>query len=305
MPRQTPERIRGFTGLTDHEASLHEGKIVVSEHDGYRLRRIWHEGQWRHSVVDVVGALTESRDGRKYWNKLKQRLAEEGSQSVTDCHQLKLPAEDGKHYKTDCASTETLFRIIQSIPSPKAEPVKRFLAEVGAERLEESAEPSRAVDRAIRTYRGLGREDEWIDVRLQNISARNELTDEWQERGVETPGKIAGLTKDMSKEMLGVTPAEHKTLKEIGKRDVLRDHMDRLELAVTTLGEQAATAIVAARDTRAYAETRDASLEGAKVAGEAARKIEAEIGRPIANGSNFLPRPAPVAALPPAGNGDV
>lgn len=301
--RNTPDRIRGFTGLTDHEESTYDGKIVVSEYDGSRFRRIWHDGQWWHSVVDVVGALTESVDGRKYWNKLKQRLVEEGSEVVTDCHQLKLPAPDGKLRETDCASTETLFRIIQSIPSPKAEPVKQFLAQAGAERLEEIAQPSRAVDRAIRTYRDKGREDEWIDVRLQNISARNELTDEWKERGVETPGKIAGLTKDMSSEMLGVTPAEHKKMKEVGKRDDLRDHMDKLELAVTTLGEQAAKAIVVARDARVYAETRGASLDGAKVAGDAARRIEAQIGRPIANGSNFLAKTETLAALPPAENG--
>ncbi len=302
MPRQAPERIRGFTGLAEHEASTYDGKIVAVEHEGYRFRRVWHEGQWWHSVVDVVGALAESRDAKDYWAQTKRRLQlDEGAgETLTKCQRLKLPATDGKLRETDCAPLDALFRIIQSIPSPKAEPVKQFLAQAGAERLEEIAQPSRAVDRAIRTYRDKGRDEEWIDGRLQNISARNELTDEWKGRGVETPGKIAGLTKDMSKEMLGVTPAEHKTMKALSKGHDLRDHMGTLELAVTTLGEQAAKAIVVARDTQVYPETREASMDGAKVAGDAARKIEVQIGRPIANGDNFLPKPEQWPALPPA-----
>src|SRR5262245_6527255 len=181
---QVPDRIRGFTSLADHEAGAYEGKIVVSEHGGYRFRRIWHDGQWWHSVVDVVGALTDSVDGRKYWNKLKQRLKDEGSEVVTTCHQLRLPADDGKMRVTDCAPHSALFRIIESIPSANAEPIKQFLAQAGAERLEEIAQPSKAVDRAIQTYRDKGRDDEWIDGRLQNVSSRNELTDQWQKRGV-------------------------------------------------------------------------------------------------------------------------
>lgn len=292
-----PDRIRGFTSLADHEAATFDGKITTSEVDGYKLRRVWHEGQWWHSVVDVIGALAESADGRNYWKVLKKRLVDEGArQSVTECNQLKLPAADGKNYKTDCAPTDILFRIIQSVPSKRAEPIKQFLAQVGAERLEEIAQPGKAVDRAIQTYRDKGRDDDWIDGRLQNISSRNELTDQWKERGAEGV-KAAPITAAMSKEMLGVTPAEHRTLKSIDKNTELRDHMDNLELAVTTLGERAAKAIVVARDTKTFEATKAASLVGAKVAGDAARRIEEEIGRPIANSSNFLPKPqdAPAA----------
>ena len=227
-------------------------------------------------------------DGRNYWKVLKKRLVDEGAKEpVTNCNQLKLPAADGKMRATDCATTEALFRIIQSVPSKRAEPIKQFLAQVGAERLEEIAEPSRIVDRAIQTYRDKGRDDEWIDGRLQNISARNELTDEWKQRGAEGP-KAAPITAAMSKEMLGVTPSEHRDLKKIDHSIELRDHMDNLELAVTTLGERAAKEIVKARDTKTFPETRDASLAGAKVAGDAARAIEKQINRKIANPSNFL-----------------
>lgn len=282
-----PDRVRGFTSLADHEAGTSEGKIVVSEIDGYSLRRIWHEGQWWHSVGDVVGALSESVDGRKYWNKLKERLSSEGSEVVTTCHQLKLPAADGKMRSTDCAPTASLFRIIESVPSRRAEPIKQFLAQVGAERLEELAQPSKIVDRAIKTYRDQGRDDEWIDGRLQNISARNELTDEWKKRGAEGV-KAAPITQEMHKEMLGHAPSEHRRLKRLGDQHELRDHCDGLELAIVTLGERAAKTIVVERDTKNFHDTKAASLDGAKIAGDAARKVEEAIGRPIANKANFL-----------------
>ena len=245
-----------------------------------------------HSVVDVVGAIaeTQGKDAGAYWRKLKQRLGEEGAaQVVTECHELKLPAADGKNYRTDCATTETLYRIIQSIPSPRAEPIKQYLAQLGAERLEETAQPSKIVDRAIQTFRDQGREDEWIDGRLQNISARNELTDEWKERGAEGV-KAAPITEAMHKEMLGHTPSEHRRLKRLGHGHELRDHCDGLELAITTLGERAAKTIITERDTKSFKDTKDGSLAGAKIAGDAARKIEEAIGRPIASKSNFLTR---------------
>jgi hypothetical protein len=181
-----PDRIRGFTSLDDHEAEGREGHIKISEIEGYQLRRIWRQGEWWHSVVDVVGALTESKDPGGYWRNTKKRLLEkEGAhEAVPNCYGLKLPSEDGKLRQTDCAPTEALFRIIESIPSRRAEPIKRCLAMAGAERIKNTAQPSRLVDRAIDTYRKKGRDDEWIDHRIQNISARNELSDEWSERGV-------------------------------------------------------------------------------------------------------------------------
>jgi DNA-damage-inducible protein D len=282
-----PDRIRGFTSLADHEAATAEGAVRISEINSYQVRRIWHDGDWWHSVVDVVGALSESVDGRKYWNKLKQRLNDERSEVVTNCHQLKLPAPDGKLRATDCATTEALFRIIESVPSKNAEPIKQYLAMAGAERIKDTAQPSRLVDRAVSSYRDQGRDDEWIDGRLQNISARNELTDEWKERGAEGV-KAAPITQAMHKEMLGHTPAEHRRLKRLGDSHELRDQFDGLELAITTLGERAAKTIIVEQDTKTFADTKAASLEGAKIAGDAARKIEAAIKRPIANKSNFL-----------------
>lgn len=286
-----PDRVRGFTSLAGHEAAGVEGSIRISDIDGYTLRRIWRDGAWWHSVSDAVGALSESADGRKYWNKLKQRVMEEGAnEPVSNCHQLKLPSADGKSYKADCATTETLFRIIEPVPSKRAEPIKRYLAMAGAERILDTAQPARLIDRAVDNYRAKGRGDEWIDDRPQNNSARNELTGEWAKRGAEG-AKAAPTTVAMSKEMLGVTPAEHRGLKGIGKSQELRDQFDNLELAVTTLGERAAKAIVVARDTKDFETTKTASIAGAKVAGDAARTIEAEVGRRIANSSNFLAKP--------------
>jgi hypothetical protein len=181
-----------------------------------------------------------------------------------------------------------MLRIVQSVPSKRAEPIKRFLAEVGAERIEELDEPSAAVGRAIKAYRERGRPDEWIDDRLQNISSRNELTDEWKNRGIDTSGKIANVTRAMSEKMLGVAPKDHNEMKALGKKHELGDHYDGLELTITTLGEKAAKALIVERDTQGYQPTRDASMEGAQVAEDARRNIEVRLGRPVANGSNFL-----------------
>ncbi len=283
-----PDRIRGFTSLADHEAATTEGKIIISEIDGYSMRRIWHEGQWWHAVPDVVGALAESDDPANYWRVLKSRLKKEGAeQTITNCNGLKLPSPDGKMRTIDCAPTASLFRIIESVPSKRAESVKQFLAQVGAERIEELAQPSKIVDRAIKTYRDQGHDDEWIDGRLQNISARNELTDEWKERGAEGV-KGAPITQKMHKEMLGHTPSEHRRLKRLGDQHELRDHCDGLELAIVTLGERAAKTIIVEQDTKDFRETEAASLAGAKIAGDAARKVEEAIGRPIASKSNYL-----------------
>lgn len=281
-----PDRIRGFTSLADYQSGTAEGRVATTDFHGHTLRRIWHEGEWWHSVVDVVGALTESANPGTYWRVLKKRLKDEGSaEAVTNCNALKLPTEGGSQ-KSDCATTENLFRIIQSVPSKRAEPIKQFLAKVGAERLEETAEPSRMVDRAIQAYRDKGRDDEWIDGRLQNISARNELTDEWKQRGADGP-KAAPITQEMHKEMLGHTPSDHARLKRLGSQE-LRDHCDGLELAIVTLGERAAKTIIVERDTTNFHETKAASIDGAKIAGDARKKIEEAIGRSVANKSNFL-----------------
>jgi hypothetical protein len=221
--------------------------------------------------------------------RCSRRLKDQGAdQSVTECNQLKLPSDDGKSYKTDCAPNRVLFRIIEAVPSPKAEPIKLFLARAGAERLEETADPSRALDRAIDHYRELGRDDEWIDRRLQNISARNELTDEWANRQVPTT-KFGELANEMSGIAIGIQPAADAELKGV-KPQSLRDHMNKAELAITTVSGTAAKETIVHRDTKELDDTKHASLAGAHVARAARTALEEQLGRPVASKSNFLPK---------------
>jgi DNA-damage-inducible protein D len=210
--------------------------------------------------------------------------------------QLKLPAPDEKMRVTDCADMEILLRVVQSIPSPKAEPFKRWLAEVGVQRIQETVEPGRAVKRAVQLYRDQKRPDDWISNRLQNASAESELHGEWDGRGVK-PQSRPFVEKQMHKEALGVTPEEHRELKKLGKDHELPDHMDGLELAIDTLGKEAATALIRTKDTRGYETTRDASIEGAEVAGGARRDLEEKLGRRVVSSHNFLPKPAEKARL--------
>ena len=184
-----------------------------------RIRRIWENDEWWFSVVDVVGILTESQDARKYWNKLSQRLREEGSEVVTKCHQLKLPSSDGKYYETDCANTATLLRLIQSIPSPKAEPFKLWLAKVGYERIQEIENPELAQERMKELYEQKGYSKSWIDKRLRGIAVRQDLTDEWRKRGVEHQEDFSILTAEISKASFGMTPSEYKKLKGLDKEN--------------------------------------------------------------------------------------
>lgn len=301
-------RLTSFPGLAEYEApdKMHEGRTGVADFAGQPVRWHWHNGERWFSVADVAAILSETAGKRSstYWRTTKVRLASEmGDELATICSQLKLPGADNKLRATDCAATRGLLRIVQSIPSPKAEPLKQWLAQLGQERLEEIAQPSKAVDRTIDTYRKMGRDDPWIDSRLQAVAARNQLTNEWKERGVQ--GKeMAGLTASMSKEMVGQTPAQHRELKGLKKGMEVRDQMDRLELAFVTLGEQAATTLVTERDTQGSASTRAASMDGAKIAGDARRALEEKLGRPVANGSNFLPKAETPDALPKADDPD-
>ena len=207
-------------------------KLAVFE--GKQIRKTIHNDEWWFSVVDVCGVLTDSLDAGAYWRKLKQRLNKEGSQVVTDCHGLKLPAADGKKYATDCANTEGMFRIIQSIPSPKAEPFKRWLAQVGYERIQEIENPELAQQRMKELYEQKGYPKDWIDKRLRGIAIRQNLTDEWQERGISSERDFSILTAEIAKATFGLTPSEHKELKGLSrKNDNLRDHMTDLELIFT------------------------------------------------------------------------
>lgn len=262
------------------------GRNEVALFEQKEIRRTWENEKWYFSVVDVVQVLTDSVDGRKYWNKLKQRLTAEGNEAVTNCHQFKMPAADGKMRKTDCADTEELLRIIQSIPSPKAEPFKLWLASIGAERIREIADPEIAAMRAQELYRKKGYPDDWIALRARGIATRAELTEEWKDRGIEESSDYAILTAEISKATFGMTPSAHKQLKGL-KRENLRDHMTTLELLFSELGEAAATEITRNDDAQGFAENLDAAQRGGKIAGDARRNLEAQTGRSVATGANY------------------
>lgn len=222
---------------------MNDNKIAVFNNK--EIRRIIHHNEWWFSVVDVVQALTDQpndQTARKYWNKLSQRLRDEGSEVVTNCHRLKLSARDGKMRETDCANTEGIFRIIQSIPSSKAEPFKRWLAKVGYERVKEIEDPELGTIRSRDLYKAKGYSDDWIEKRMRGIAIREELTDEWSDRGAESSQDYAILTAEISRATFGMTPSEYKNYKNL-KRENLRDHMTDLELIFSMLGERATTEI--------------------------------------------------------------
>ena len=252
-----------------------------------KVRTVWDDEQekWYFSIVDVVSILTESTDGRKYWNKLKQRLKEEGNETVTNCHQLKMQASDGKMRLTDVADVEQLFRLIQSIPSPKAEPFKMWLAMVGRERIEEIIDPELTIERALDTYAQKGYSPEWINQRLQTIRARKELTDAWSAHGVQKGQEFAILTDDVTKAWSGMNTRQYKNLKGL-KKENLRDNMSTLELALNMLAEATTTELTKAQNPQGLDENRVVAKQGGKVAGNARREIEAQTGRPVVTAEN-------------------
>lgn len=254
-----------------------------------KIRSVWAEAEeeWYFSVVDVVGALTDSADGRKYWNKLKQRLKEEGSETVTNCHQLKLRASDGKMRATDVANTEGLLRIIQSIPSPKAEPFKLWLARAGAERIEETVDPELAIDRAFETYLKKGYTKEWIHQRLLSIRIRNDLTAEWESRGVKKGVEYAMLTDEITKAWTGMTTRQYKSYKGL-KKENLRDNMSDLELVLNMLAEATTTEISKTVRPKTFEENAGVARQGGSVAGNARKEIEAKSGRPVLTQKNAV-----------------
>ena len=253
-----------------------------------RVRRLWHNERWYFSVVDACEILTESSEPRKYWSVLKNRMKNESSELTTICSQLKMQAADGKFYKTDCADAEGLLRIIQSIPSPKAEPFKRWLAKIGYERLQEIENPELASQRMVETYKLKGYSDEWIALRLRGVAVRDTLTDEWKSRGVNTPSDYAILTAEISRATFGMTPSEYKEFKELKKPNQnLRDHMNDLELIFTMLGEASTTEIARNKDAQGYVENRNAAAEGGSVAGRARRDLEKKSGKRITSQENY------------------
>ena len=257
-----------------------------------RIRTAWDEAneEWYFSVVDVVGVLTDSPDyntGRKYWNKLKQRLKEEGSELVTKCHQLKMTAADGKKRLTDVADTEQLLRIIQSVPSPKAEPFKLWLAQVGRERIEETIDPEQAIDRALETYQRKGYSDEWIHQRMMSIRVRNALTEEWQKSGVQQGREYAILTDEITKAWSGMNTRQYKNLKGL-KQENLRDNMSDMELVLNMLAEATTTEISKQRAPETFEENRKIAREGGEAAGEARKAVEARTGVSVITSKNAV-----------------
>lgn len=244
-----------------------------------KVRKVWHkqEQEWYLSIVDICQVLTDSVDGRKYWNKLKQRLSEEGNETVTKCHQLKMKASDGKMRKTDCATIEQLLRIVQSIPSKKAEPFKLWLAQVGRERLEEIADPELAISRTIETYRHKGYSEDWINKRMAAIQARKELTDEWNRAGISSGTNYATLTDILTHSWSGKTTREYKEYKHLHKEN-LRDNMTSIELALNQLAELSTTLISKSKNPQGFSEVRVVTHEGGSIAGNARKELEEKLG---------------------------
>jgi hypothetical protein len=262
-----------------------------------QIRSVWNEDdqKWYFSIIDVVAALTDSLNPRDYWYRIKQREKISGLELSTICRQFKLEAPDGKSRETDCSHTEGLLRIIQSIPSPKAEPFKRWLAKVGYERLEEIENPELAAARMRELYKAKGYSDEWVEKRVRGIAIRDELTNEWKKRGVKEQREYSILTAEISRATFGMTPAEYKEFKSLDKpADNLRDHMNDLELIFTMLGEASITEIARNKDARGYVENRDAAKKGGAVAGRARRDLEKKSGKRIASKENYKQLPEAV-----------
>ena len=257
---------------------------------GKKIRRTWFNDEWWFSVVDIIGALTQTDRARKYWSDLKTKLQDEGFEVSEKIGQLKLMAEDGKLRLTDCANTKNMFRIIQSIPSPKAEPFKEWLAQVGYDRVQEIENPELAQKRMKEIYKQKGYSDDWIEKRVRGIAIRDELTDEWKKRDVKTEREYSILTAEISKATFGMTPSEYKEFKGL-KKENLRDHMNDLELIFTMLGEASTTRIAKDKDAQGLIENKEAAKKGGIVAGVARRELEQQSIRKVSTPENYLSEP--------------
>jgi DNA-damage-inducible protein D len=268
-----------------------ENTLVVFEDK--RIRRVWYNDEWYYSVINVIQALTSSSNPRNYWNMLKSRELEHKIDLYTICVQLKMPAPDGKMRETDCANTEAMLRIVQSIPSSKAEPFKRWLARVGYERVQEIENPELAQERMKEIYKAKGYSQDWVDKRLRGIAIRQNLTDEWKERGIENQKDFAILTAEISKATFGMTPIEYQKHKQLPKQSKanLRDHMNDLELIFTMLGERMTTELSEEEKPDTFNGSKKVAKRGGKVAGNARKDAEKELGRPVISTKNYLSKP--------------
>ena len=266
-----------------------DAKLAVFE--GRKIRRQWDgkKEKWYFSVVDIIQALIQQPDyqtSRKYWNKLKERLKKEGSESVTNCHQLKMQASDGKFYKTDVADVETLFRLIQSVPSPKAEPIKLWLAKVGYERLQEIADPEKSISRGRTNWQRMGRSQKWIQQRMMGQEIRNKLTDYWKDNEVSQKDEYAILTNIIHEEWSDLSVKEHKSLKNL-KTENLRDHMTDAELVFTALAELSTRQIAETMETKGLEENKIPARKGGRIAKNARKELEQKTSRKVVSGENF------------------
>jgi prophage antirepressor-like protein len=298
------ETLRRFAEATKEEIGrepsslmqslIHDGEADAVAFKGAKIRKVFHRSEWHFSIVDVMEALTDSANPRRYWSDLKAKMAkDEGfAELYEEIVQLPLEAADGKRYQTDACNAETLFRIIQSVPSPKAEPFKRWLAKVAYERIQEIQDPEIAIKRAIMEYQLQGRSMDWIEQRVRSIMVRKELTNEWKKRGVSETSEFAILTAVLSTRTFGVSPTEHKEVKRLERRHNLRDHMTDLELILTQLAEKSTKEIAQIRDAQGFDQNKTAARLGGDIAGNARRSIETETGRRVVSSANFLPKKA-------------
>ncbi|MCZ7400645.1 MAG: Bro-N domain-containing protein [Candidatus Methanoperedens sp.] len=280
---------------------MNENSLAVFE--DYKIRRVYDEisETWYFSVVDIIQVLIQQPDyqtARKYWNKLKERLKKDGSQSVTNCHQLKMEAADGKQYLTDVANTETLLRLIQSVPSPRAEPIKLWLAKVGYERMQDMADPARSLDRAREYWQQHGRSEKWIQQRMMGQETRNKLTDYWKDHEIKKEEEYAILTNIIHQEWADVSVKKHKEMKGL-KTQNLRDHMSEAELIFTALAELSTRQIAETMEAVGMDENKVAGKKGGGIAKKARHELEANTGKKVITGESFLPAGSKKVLLPP------
>lgn len=257
-----------------------------------QIRKVWHDEQWFFSVIDIVAALTdqpEYQTARKYWNKLAERLKKEGNQSVTDCHRLKMLAADGKFYQTDVANVETVLRLIQSVPSRKAEPLKLWLARVGSERIAEIQDPAQGIDRVRAVWKKYGRSEKWIRQRMMGQETRNRLTDYWKDHEVKEGDEFAILTNIIHEEWADIGIREHKALKGLDRPHNLRDHMNEAELILTALAELSTRQIAESMESTGFTENKIPARKGGRIAKNARLELESKTGKSVVTGANFLP----------------
>jgi prophage antirepressor-like protein len=274
-----------------------ENQNSIIPFEGQEIRKIWHGEQWYFSVIDIIYALTDSPQPSSYWNKVKKTILKE-NQSLPFWQRLNLPRLHGRNYPTDCANTEGVFRILMSVPSPKAEPLKLWLASLGKQAIDEAENPELLTERQAEIYRAKGYTEEWIKERLQSINTRKLLTDEWKQRGVKEGQEYALLTAIISKGTFGITPTEHKDLKGL-ERQNLRDNMTDLELIFTALGEATTRRLAIKEDAQGFNENKDKAVKGGKAAGIALDAYEAQTGLTVVSTENFLNQPKPTGELPP------